>query len=320
MIWLRLRDHIADWISKPRFPESGSVRLTQRRVYVLPTRAGLGFGIVLLLTLTGSINYTLSLGFVLTFLLAGMAVVSILHTYRNLAHLRVSAGRCATVFAGDVAHLPVILDNTSKFPRISIGLRHPDGSISYTDAAPGTCSKVDLRVATVRRGYLRPGRFSLFSNYPVGLTHAWSNLDFNWSCLVYPAPEEGSIPSPVTTEQPGPGLASAAGEDDFAGLRNYHPGDSPRRIAWKSSARSDLILTKQFTGGHGEDIWLDWDATQPLHDIEKRISRLARWVLDADAMQVRYGMHLPNLRREPAAGREHRDSCLNALALFEVEK
>jgi uncharacterized protein (DUF58 family) len=318
MIGLHLRDRIADWISRPRFPESGTVRLTQRRVYVLPTRAGLGFGVVLLLSLTGSINYTLSLGFALTFLLAGMAVVSILHTYRNLAQLRVSAGRCSAVFVGDIARLPVLLDNPSNFARISIGLRHADGSISHIDAAPNVCTQINLLVTATRRGYLRPGRFSLFSNYPMGLTHAWSNLDFTWSCIVYPAPEPGVVPPPVAAEQAVDALTTSAGEEDFAGLRNYQPGDSPRRIAWKSSARSDLILTKQFSGGPGEEIWLDWAATQSLQDFEMRVSRLTRWVVDADAMQVRYGLRLPHLCIHPGSGGDQRDKCLRALALFEV--
>ena len=54
-------------------PERGPVFLSQRRVYILPTRQGALFGAALLLMLIGSINYQLSLGFILTFLLAGMA-------------------------------------------------------------------------------------------------------------------------------------------------------------------------------------------------------------------------------------------------------
>jgi uncharacterized protein (DUF58 family) len=264
-----------------------------------------------MLTLSGSINYNLSLGYILTFLLAGMAVVSILHTYRNLAQLRVSAGRCERVFCGD---------NPSSFARISIGLRHPDGSVSHTDAPARACTRIDLHIATKRRGYLRPGRFSLFCNYPIGLTHAWSNLNFSWTCLVYPAPESGGLPPPPASEHSGAGLATTPGEEDFSGLRNYHPGDPPRHIAWKSSARGDRLLTKQFSGGQGPEQWIEWDTTRSLQDIEQRISRMTRWVLDAEAAHTRYGLRLPNLQIDPGSGSEHRDHCLSALALFEVEK
>src|SRR2546422_270240 len=72
--------------------------------------------------LIGSINYNLSLGYVLTFLLAGVGIVSILHTFRNLAHLYVSAGRVAPVFARDTAQFELVFENKSDFDRHSLEL------------------------------------------------------------------------------------------------------------------------------------------------------------------------------------------------------
>ncbi len=318
MIALGLRDRIADWISRPRFPESGAVVLTQRRVYILPTRAGFGFALVLLLTLTGSINYALSLGFILTFLLGGMAVISILHTYRNLAHLRVSAGRCLPVFAGDIAHLPVMLENAGARSRISIGVRQPDGRVRFADAAAHAVATIELQVAAKQRGYLRPGRFRLFTRFPIGLTYAWSNLDFDWACVVYPAPELPPVPLPPTAQPSGAATMHTPGDDDFAGLRTYHPGDSPRRIAWKIVARTDVVMTKQFSGGGGDELWLDWEATASLRNKELRLSRLTRWVLDADTHGLSYGLRLPDVTVAPEVGDAHRRACLRALALFEL--
>ncbi|MDI1245405.1 MAG: DUF58 domain-containing protein, partial [Rhodoferax sp.] len=58
-----------------RLPLTDSVTLTQRNVYILPTRAGLMLGVTLLVLLVASINYQLNLGYLLTFLLAGCALV-----------------------------------------------------------------------------------------------------------------------------------------------------------------------------------------------------------------------------------------------------
>jgi uncharacterized protein (DUF58 family) len=312
-----LRDKISDWISRPRFPEAGAVHLSQRRVYILPTRAGLGFGAVLMLTLAGSINYTLSLGFILTFLLAGMAIVSILHTYRNLAHLRVSPGRATEVFAGQTVLLPVHLDNPTSVPRVSVGLQQRDGSFDYVNISAGGSAMLMLGIVTRKRGYLKPGRFSLFTRYPVGLTRAWCNLDFGWSCLVYPAPEVGSVPPPSSTEPAHGATASGLGDEEFAGLRGYQPGDSPRRIAWKSSARSDLLLTKQFSGSSHPEVWLDWHSTAGCQTVEARLSRLTRWVLDAESTQTPYGIRLPGMEIAPGLGPTHRNYVLGALALFD---
>src|SRR5258708_18092476 len=95
------------WVFGKHAPEPGVVFLSQRRVYILPTRHGLTFGLAVILMLIGSVNYNLSLGYVLTFLLAGLGVVSILHTFRNLAHLYVSPCRPAPRLAGPTLQFQV---------------------------------------------------------------------------------------------------------------------------------------------------------------------------------------------------------------------
>src|ERR1044072_7592596 len=92
----------ANWLFRLRGPERGEIVLVHRRGFILPTRAALGFALVLLLMGTGSINYGLSLGFVLTFLLASLTGSAILHTFRNLAGLRITPARTTPVFAGEV--------------------------------------------------------------------------------------------------------------------------------------------------------------------------------------------------------------------------
>ena len=57
-----------------RLPLTDTLLLTQRNVYILPTRAGWMLAVTLLVLLVGSINYQLNLGYLLTFLLAGSAV------------------------------------------------------------------------------------------------------------------------------------------------------------------------------------------------------------------------------------------------------
>ncbi|MGH8765541.1 MAG: DUF58 domain-containing protein, partial [Burkholderiales bacterium] len=105
-------------------PEQGAIVLAQRRVYIVPSRLGFLFGGALAILLVGSINYALSLGFALTFLLAGMGVAGMVQTVRNLAYLSVRAGRCDPVFAGEVAGFRLQLDNARDFDRPEILLRH----------------------------------------------------------------------------------------------------------------------------------------------------------------------------------------------------
>ena len=296
-------------------PEAAPVTLTQRRLYILPTRHGLLFALLLLVMLLGAINYANSMGFVLTFLLGSLAVVSILHTWRNMARLTVSAGKSTPVFAGQEAHFQICLSNNGNIPRYAICLSVAKDTVGFTDVAPRHVACLEFPLPATRRGLLRAPSFSLFSTFPLGLFRTWSHLDLDLSCLVYPRPAPENLPLPVAQTQTGQGLMHGEGHDDFSGLRTYHSGDSLRHVAWKAVAREQGMLTKQFSGEAQQELWLDWDLL-PGMETEARLSRLTRWVLDADAAAQRYGLRLPGRVLPPATGAEHRRQCLEALALF----
>ena len=107
---------------------------------------------------------------------------------------------------------------------------------------------------------------------------------------------------------------------DLAALRAWSAGDSPRRIAWKAVARSgsDELLVKQFDGAEGGELLLDWHSLPNGLPAESRLSRLTAWVIEADAAGLRWGLHLPGLVIEPGQGPQHRERCLEALALARV--
>lgn len=297
-------------------PETGPVTLTRRRLYILPTRHGLIFALMLLVMLLGSINYANSMAFVLTFLLGSLAVVSILHTYRNLAQLTVSAGKNAPVFAGHEAIFRVCLDNPCGLPRHAIGLGTGKEAGPHEDLVPGQATCLEFSLPASRRGLLHAGRFTLFSTFPLGLFRVWTHLNLDMSCLVYPHPAPETLPLPMAQaqEQGRQGLIQGEGQDDFSGLRTYHSGDSLRHVAWKAVAREQGMLTKQFDGETQQEVWLGWDML-PNMEAEARLSRLTRWVLDADAAGLRYGLRLPEKTLAPATGPVHCSQCLEALAL-----
>jgi len=296
-------------------PEAAPVTLTQRRLYILPSRHGLIFALLLLAMLLGAINYANSMGFVLTFLLGSLAVVSILHTWHNMAQLTVSAGKSAPVFAGQEARFQLCLSNSGNIPRYAIGLSVAKNAAGVTDVAPRHVVCLEFALPSARRGLLHAPGFTLFSTFPLGLFRTWCHLNLNMNCLVYPRPAPENLPLPVSQSQTGQSLRHGEGHDDFSGLRTYHSGDSLRHVAWKAVAREQGMLTKQFSGEAQQELWLDWDLL-PGMETESRLSRLARWVLDADAAAQRYGLRLPGRILPPATGAEHRRQCLEALALF----
>jgi uncharacterized protein (DUF58 family) len=316
-MYAALKNRFYTWIFQWRGPETGAIVLVQRRVFILPTRQGLVFGAVLLVMLAGSINYSLGLGFVLTFLLGALGVNAMIYTFRNLANLRVTGGRTRPVFAGDTAFFTVHLENGGDADRYAIGLSQDRRLASFVDLVARSTTPATAAVPAPRRGILRPGRLILFTRFPLGLYYAWAYLDLDLRCIVYPRPAPSGLPMPPAAGSAGAGAERGRGQEDFSGLRQYYLGDSPRHIAWKAAARDQGLLTKQFTGRAETELWLDWAQLPSQMGVEERLSHLARWVLDAHAAGLTYGVRLPGTTVEMAAGEAQRERCLEVLALYD---
>ena len=315
-----LKNGVLEWMFQWRGPEHGTIVLVQRRVFILPTRQGLLFAGVIVLMLIGSVNYDLSLGFILAFLLGATGIQSLLHTFRNMANLRIAPGRVQPVFAGEQAQFQIRIANHARMHRYSIGLTSDKLSAVYVDVPPNDEITATVSIPAIRRGWLRPGRLTLFTFFPVGLFRAWSYADLDMHGLVYPAPATPGLVLPLPQTGSGDGGAHGQGHDEFSGLRADRPGDSPRHIAWKAVARDDALLnkpllTKQFAGRADSELWLAWEFLPPAMDTETRIAHLTRWVIDADAAGLAYGLRLPGLTLPIANGAMHRGDCLRALAL-----
>ena len=317
----RLVTRIATKIFQPRGCEAGEVFLNQRRVFILPTRAGLMLALMLIALLLGSINYSLSLGFALTFMVVGVAWIGMLLTFRNLAHLHLRPLRVDPVFAGEPADYRLVIRNAAAFDRYAIELRF-DGLIQSVpcDPAAGLEEDVTIPVPTLRRGLQPMPRITLTTRFPLGLWRAWSYWQPDLSALVYPRPAEPGVPLPFAQ---GDGREAQAhrvsGSEDFAGLRAYAAGDPVRHIAWRAMARNPegRPLTKMFDGGTSGVAWLSLEAALAhTTDVEVALAIIARWVLDGEAKAMRYGLELPDARIAPNRGPAHRAACLEALALF----
>lgn len=315
------RGALRSWLYGYAPPERGAVVLGHRRVYIVPTRLGLLFGGTLAILLVGSINYAMSLGFALTFLLGGLGVAGMVHTVRNLAQLAVSAGRVEPVFAGEQAPLRLVLASQAPFDRPQILVRHmASGAQQVAELGSRETAEAVLAVPATQRGWLPYGRLMLETRFPLGLFRAWSYVEPDARCLVYPRPVRSPLPPHSPDPRAGTARAQAPGNDDYSGLRAYQPSDSPRHVAWKAAARSGDMLTKQFSGEAAAELLLDW--AQLPHGIgtEERLSRLAGWVLAAERDGLRYGLRLPGVEIPPDHGASHRAACLQALALHGQEE
>ena len=315
----QLQQRYFRWALRGRAPEASPIVLGQRRVFVLPTRGGIAYAVSLALMLIGAINYNLSLGYAMVFLLAGLGVTAIFHTFRNLAHLQVSKGRCEPVFAGDKALYSVVLANFRATSRPAISLRLA-GQTSIEIDIPGAASvEAELELPAPKRGWLALPRIRLSTTYPLGLIRAWAYAAPQMRCLVYPAPARPGTALPAVPGDDGGSAGHQAGMEDFAGLRGHQPADPLRRVAWKAAARRDEapLLTKLFAGAAAHTLWLEWDAAPAHLDVEARLSLLTRWICEAHEAGFAWGLRLPGTTMAPATGASHYRGCLEALALYD---
>jgi len=307
------------WMTR-RIPPAREVVLSQKNIFIMPSGAGFAFLLLLLALLITGINYESNLVLAIAFLLGGLFVVAILHTYANLAGLRVSASGGSAVFAGERAAFSVTLRDEGKRAHDGIGLWWSGAPEIESRLIAGSEDSQSIYLRAARRGRMRPGRLRLRSCYPLGLLRAWSWLDLDVSSLVYPRPaaagqlahDSGSGDEAVMSRDPG--------AEDFSGFRNYAPGDPLRHVAWKTLAKGQPLQTREYVAGSDRRVWLSWEQSAGHGGVEERLSLLCRWVLELDQLQAAFGLELPGVRIEPAAGEAQRERALMALALFGCEE
>ena len=308
---------LGSWAAWREPPTSEEVTLNRRRIYIFPTRLGMIFFFIIFIILLGSINYNNSLGHMLAFLLGSIVFIDMIYCHQNLVGLKLTARPGTAVFAGQKSQFLIQLSDDGPNDHFALVLISQSGDQvpAWLDAQHSE-TLIKPPVDTVQRGYLRLERFKIYSEFPLGLFHAWSWISLDARCLVYPK----AIPSAPDWhhggQDRGHNHSTEEGTDDFAGIREYRKGDAPRHMAWKAIARSDKLYTKQFESDSGAEIWLDWFEMDAGLDIETRLSLLCSWILQADSRGLRYGLKLPEQEISANHGEKHRHQCLRALALF----
>lgn len=303
------------WAHRRQGGDAPVTSLRPGRIYILPTGVGLVFALMTFVMLLGSMNYNNNLSFLLTFMLASLGFVAMHQCQRNLVDLEIAFAGADPVFAGQSIEFRFAVTNHARNPRKGLWLFTRGSRTEILDVAPGESRVFRLALPTERRGTVRLQRFGIRSLFPFELFRAWTWLHMDLQGLVYPRPADDAAPPPPARTAHGHRQHDARGEEDFAGFRRFHQGDSPRHVAWKAYARSGELLSKQFAGADTSSQWLDFGEVRG--GTERRLSVLARWIVDADRTHRDYGLRLPGIEFPPAHGDAHRHRCLEALARFE---
>ncbi|MEM1412098.1 MAG: DUF58 domain-containing protein, partial [Pseudomonadota bacterium] len=302
-----LRRLIIERVRKRKDARSPPYTLVYRSVFILPTGFGVGFGILLILTGLGGLNFNNNLALLLVFVLGAIVQTTTHLTYRNLAGLDITSVRGEPVFASEPLHLKLVLDNPEDRNRYALEASlATDPSGDCKDLQAGRSATWNLELPTTRRGWLEIPPLRLQTRYPLALFRAWTWVFPAGRALVWPRPAQDPPPLPASGDGRA-GKARKGSGDQVYGLRNYRSGDPLKHIAWRTSARHDQLYTRQMETPQEASCVLDYRQLEG-RPIEERLSILTAWVLMAEHRQLKYTLRLPGTTMPASSGPGHRDA------------
>lgn len=291
------------------------LKINWRRVFILPTKPGLFFGFIAFLMLIASLNFNNNMGLMMTFLLVGLAQVALYRVFFNVRSLIVHHVTAQPVFLGQKATYIIHLSTDEK--KYDICIKNKTEQNCLIELPADEQSSIPCRMETQDRGWLQCGKIKILSSYPFGLFYAWVWVRIDTQCLIYPTPESNPPHFPINQIDEGETSVIKHGED-FHGLKPFQSGDSMRLIAWKRTAQTGELISREFQQSQGKKLMLDFNQVQ-LKDIEQKLSRLTAWVLKAYQQQIDYCLKLPGFNSGYGYSTQHHLSCLKALALYGIQ-
>jgi uncharacterized protein (DUF58 family) len=307
---------LARWARARQGDDTPPVTLQARRIYILPTAAGIAAAALLFLMLLAGMNYDNSLALMLCFMLCGVTLVSMHECHGMLSGLKLLRAEADNAFTGRLGGLQLYFENAQTRARAGLLVRSPCCEPTRFQLPPGGTQLVRLTYQAGARGRQRIERLELSSSAPLGLFRAWTWLHLPLEAIVYPAPR-GTRPLPARGGDAlrGEWRSRVSGEEEWAWLRPLREGDPPHSVAWKSYARGAPLLVAHYDAPAGVRRVLDFTLLQAL-PLEQRLSQLTQWVLDCERLGETYSLKLPQQALQPGHGIAQQRACLEALGLY----
>ncbi len=178
-----------------------------------------------------------------------VAVLALLGRSRLLIRMRLPQHRVAV---GDDAGVVVTAENPARLPSVPTTVEVPVGTglvdVAIPSIAPNGVFEQQVPVPTVRRGVLDVGPVTGVRADPVGIVRREVVWTAREQVIVHP--RTIAIPSTSTglvRDLEGQATTDLSPADiAFHAVREYLPGDDPRTIHWKSTAKSGALMVRQF--------------------------------------------------------------------------
>ncbi len=287
------------------------ILLNQKKLYVLPTGFGWFTAVVLFVCVLGGLNYNNNLALGFSFLFCALAFLSVHVAHRNLIRLEFTHLLAHSTFAGSDVNIEVGINPSDARARTCLRGHFELGTELEFELPAATT--LQFAMPAFKRGWLELPPLTLSTQWPFGLFVVWSHIWPHAQALIYPMLEINPPNLPIAAAQAS-GKSAQVGDEDLRNIRDYRPGDAPRQIAWRASARSDGLRTRELETPAYSDIVLDYKMIQGLAH-EAKLSRLAAWCVRAAQEKANFELRLPNTQLASGHGQAHLLACLKQLAL-----
>lgn len=325
------KDKFNQWLVQ-RIPRSLEHNLSNRNVFIFPTKFGFSYLFFVVLLFLLATNYQNNLIMMLSYLLASLFISAMLHSFYNLSGLKLIAQQEAHGFAQSTLYLPIQLISEKK--RVALTFSFDDQAVAFLtkiNIKKKESEKFDVLVPfqAKSRGILQSGRIKVASEYSLGLFICWTRLDFSSLFIVYPQKKTIKLNQVTHIIEPeNNDVAVNIGDgNDFYQLKSYHYGDPLSQVSWKHVAKGQGWLIKTQQQPQSKQQWLRL-ADMPTADIEQKLSHLCYLVQEYSKQNVFFALDLTvngqkntqqgHIQISANNGNKHCQQCLRALAEFKV--
>lgn len=298
-----------------------SFEIGRRQLYILPTRMGWYFGLIMIALFGIAVKFDSQAAFMMMFVLISMSLIVMLYTNNNLLGLSLTGQTSKNVFVGEHAEFPLVVNNDSAKERHAVWVVS-GGFQQVLQLGVHEKKRINLKIPTRQRGYLNCDPIGLTSLYPVGIFFCWSKrYTPEKRCLIYPQPLD-LINLPSDSDNAGKeekNTATQQGNEAFHGMKQYQEGDRIRDIHWPSVAKTNKLITVEYENLSPSSINLSWLKLPTTMSTEDKLSQLCFWVINAEKSKAKYQLEMPNNTIAYDNGPDHYHNCLRTLALWELE-
>lgn len=308
------KQHFNKWLKK-RMPAASTQSLSNKNIFILPTKFGFAYVFsVLVLFLLGT-NYQNNLIILMSYLFASLFFTTMMYSFFNMSRLQFVFNSRITAYAAQTIVIPLTV--LTKKQRFDIHFAFENNTNKHVSVIEVGESSTEILFQALVRGINDPGRLKISSEYPFGLFICWTHLDFDCEVITYPAKNTFNHIKQDSAQhhEEMNGNKVLEGGDDFGELREYKQGESNAKVAWKQLARGQGWLTKTTQQELGNTIWLNLKQL-PTSAIETKLEMLCFLILYYHKHNIVFGLELDTVKIPPSMGNKHIQICLEALALY----